>query len=58
MRPVTVALCQFRPAKGRPSENLARIEVALRAMAGFALAAVACALLVRKPEAPATPAPH
>jgi NAD+ synthase (glutamine-hydrolysing) len=26
MRPVTVALCQFRPSKGRPVDNLARIE--------------------------------
>lgn len=25
MRPVTVALCQFRPAKGRPTDNLDRI---------------------------------
>lgn len=30
MRPVTVALCQFRPAKGRPTDNLDRIEALFR----------------------------
>jgi NAD+ synthase (glutamine-hydrolysing) len=30
MRPVTVALCQFRPSKGRPVDNLARIESLFR----------------------------
>ncbi|HRP09386.1 MAG TPA: nitrilase-related carbon-nitrogen hydrolase, partial [Gemmatimonadales bacterium] len=29
MRPVTVGLCQFRPAKGRPGDNLDRIEAIL-----------------------------
>lgn len=29
MRPVTVGLCQFRPAKGRSEENLDRIEAIL-----------------------------
>ncbi len=33
MRPVTVALCQFRPAKGRPAENLERIEAVFRTVA-------------------------
>ncbi len=33
MRPVTVALCQFRPAKGRPAENLARLEAVFRTLA-------------------------
>lgn len=33
MRPVTVALCQFRPAKGRPIDNLARIESLFRDVA-------------------------
>ncbi len=33
MRPITVALCQFRPAKGRPAENLARIEAVFRTIA-------------------------
>lgn len=36
MRPVTVALCQFRPAKGRPVENLARIEAVFRTIAAAA----------------------
>src|SRR5690606_23736456 len=33
MRPVTVALCQFRPSKGRPVDNLARIESLFRDIA-------------------------
>ncbi|MEZ4377001.1 MAG: NAD+ synthase [Gemmatimonadales bacterium] len=30
MRSIAIALCQFRPAKGRPAENLDRIEQILR----------------------------
>ena len=33
MTGLTVALCQFRPVKGRPEENLDRIEAAFRAAA-------------------------
>jgi NAD+ synthetase len=33
MRPVTVALCQFRPAKARPVDNLDRLEAVFRAVA-------------------------
>ena len=35
MRPVTVALCQFRPSKGRPVDNLARIEALFREVAAM-----------------------
>lgn len=34
MRTVSVALYQFRPAKGRPSENLDRVEAMFREIAG------------------------
>ena len=33
MRPVTVALCQFRPAKGRRADNLDRLEAVFRSVA-------------------------
>lgn len=33
MSALTVALCQFRPTKGRPADNLDRIEAAFRAVA-------------------------
>jgi NAD+ synthetase len=36
MRPATVALCQFRPRKGRPVDNLARIELLFRDVAAMA----------------------
>lgn len=37
MTALTVALCQFRPAKGRPDENLDRIEAAFRSAAAVPL---------------------
>jgi NAD+ synthetase len=37
MTALTVALCQFRPAKGRPDENFDRIEAAFRAAAAAPL---------------------
>lgn len=39
MRPLTVALAQFRPAKGRPEENLDRIEACFRDAAAADVAA-------------------
>lgn len=36
MRPVTVALCQFRPIKGRRADNLERLEGIFRAVAAAA----------------------